>query len=110
MGIKVMENCIAETMIASAESSITIIIHACEEGGFTAECVEIPGCFSEGETEEEAEANIREAVNACLSVMFEDCFNRLRSSVDFGRLNLRCVSRQERLTVRTPQLQVAAFA
>jgi predicted RNase H-like HicB family nuclease len=44
-----------------------------EEKVFVAECLEIPGCVSEGETLEEAEANIRDAVRACLSVMFEDC-------------------------------------
>jgi predicted RNase H-like HicB family nuclease len=44
-----------------------------EENVFVAECLEIPGCVSEGETLEEAEANIRDAVRACLSVMFEDC-------------------------------------
>ena len=38
-----------------------------------AECLEIPGCVSEGDTLEEAEANIKDAVRACLSVMFEDC-------------------------------------
>jgi predicted RNase H-like HicB family nuclease len=44
-----------------------------EERVFVAECLEIPGCVSEGDTLEEAEANIRDAVRACLSVMFEDC-------------------------------------
>jgi len=44
-----------------------------EEKVFVAECLEIPGCVSEGYTLEEAEANIRDAVRACLSVMFEDC-------------------------------------
>lgn len=44
-----------------------------EESVFVAECLEIPGCVSEGETPAEAEANISDAVRACLSVMFEDC-------------------------------------
>ena len=43
-----------------------------EEKVFVAECLELPGCFSEGDTLEEAEANIRDAVRACLSVIFED--------------------------------------
>jgi predicted RNase H-like HicB family nuclease len=53
-----------------------------EEKVFVAECLEIPGCVSEGDTLEEAETNIRDAVRACLSVMFEDCVrdaNRRRS-------------------------------
>ena len=43
-----------------------------EEKVFVAECLELPGCVSEGDTLEEAEANIRDAVRACLSVIFED--------------------------------------
>ena len=31
-----------------------------------AECPSIPGCVSQGKTEEEALANIREAIQACL--------------------------------------------
>ena len=37
-----------------------------EEGGFTVECPAIPGCISEGETVEEALANIQEAIEGCL--------------------------------------------
>jgi antitoxin HicB len=37
-----------------------------EDGGFTATCPAIPGCISEGETVEEALANIKEAAEACL--------------------------------------------
>jgi len=41
------------------------------DGGFVVECLEIPGCVSEGETEEEAMANIREAIELCLEVRRE---------------------------------------
>ncbi len=37
-----------------------------EDGGFVAECPAIPGCVSEGETIEDALANIKEAIEACL--------------------------------------------
>jgi predicted RNase H-like HicB family nuclease len=37
-----------------------------ETGVFVAECPAIPGCVSQGETEAEALANIREAIQACL--------------------------------------------
>ena len=33
-----------------------------ETGDYSAVCPELPGCASAGETEEEAEANIREAI------------------------------------------------
>jgi len=43
-----------------------------DEGGFVAECLELPGCVSEGENREAAEANIKKAIRDCLTVMFED--------------------------------------
>ena len=37
-----------------------------ETGMFVTECPAIPGCISQGKTEEEAMANIREAIAACV--------------------------------------------
>jgi len=37
-----------------------------ETGMLVVECPAIPGCVSQGKTEEEALANIREAIAACL--------------------------------------------
>ena len=37
-----------------------------ETGTIVAECSAIPGCISQGRTEEEALANIREAIQACV--------------------------------------------
>jgi predicted RNase H-like HicB family nuclease len=42
-----------------------------EDGMVTADCPAIPGCVSQGKTEEEAERNIREAIQACLEVRAE---------------------------------------
>ncbi len=42
-----------------------------EDGVFVAECPAIPGCVSQGKTEPEAEANIREAIKECLEVRAE---------------------------------------
>ena len=42
-----------------------------EDGVVIAECPAIPGCVSQGKTEAEAEANIREAIQACLEVRAE---------------------------------------
>jgi predicted RNase H-like HicB family nuclease len=41
------------------------------DGGFIAECPEIPGCMSEGKTEEEALLNLHEAIQLCLEVRRE---------------------------------------
>ncbi len=37
-----------------------------ESGMIVAECPSIPGCISQGKTEEEAITNIHEAIRACL--------------------------------------------
>lgn len=42
-----------------------------EDGVWIAECPSIPGCVSQGGTRDEAVANIREAIAACLEVRAE---------------------------------------
>ncbi len=42
-----------------------------EDGVWVVECPSIPGCVSQGQTREEALANIREAIAACLEVRAE---------------------------------------
>jgi len=37
-----------------------------ESGMIVAECPSIPGCVSQGKTEEEANINIREAIQGCM--------------------------------------------
>lgn len=51
---------------------IQTIIHVAEEGGYWAEVPALPGCVSQGETMEEVEFNIREAIEADLSVSADD--------------------------------------
>ena len=42
-----------------------------ETGMLVVECPSIPGCVSQGRTEQEAMDNIREAIQACLEVRAE---------------------------------------
>jgi predicted RNase H-like HicB family nuclease len=42
-----------------------------EDRAFIAECPSIPGCVSQGKTEEEAETNIEQATRECLEVRAE---------------------------------------
>jgi predicted RNase H-like HicB family nuclease len=42
-----------------------------ERGMIVAECPAIPGCVSQGRTEEEALANVKDAIVACLEVRAE---------------------------------------
>ena len=45
---------------------LPVILTPDEDGGFVVECPVIPGCISQGDTREEALANIREAIELCL--------------------------------------------
>jgi predicted RNase H-like HicB family nuclease len=49
----------------------TITITRDEDGMYIAECPSIPGCISQGKTEEEAERNIHKAIKECLAVRAE---------------------------------------
>lgn len=53
------------------------------EGGFSASCPGLPGCWSEGETEEEALHNITEAISEYLSAKCE-VDPGLVSALEFG--------------------------
>jgi len=48
-----------------------ITIFRDEDGVFIAECPSIPGCVSQGKTEQEAKTNIRDAIKECLEVRAE---------------------------------------
>jgi predicted RNase H-like HicB family nuclease len=50
----------------------TIILRKEEEGGYSAQCLELPGCISEGETREEALKNIKEAIKGYLEAFSEE--------------------------------------
>lgn len=52
--------------------TIKAIIHKAEEGGFWAEVPALRGCYSQGETLDEVKANIREAIEGYLEVVYED--------------------------------------
>jgi len=45
---------------------IKVVIHEAEEGGYWAEAPALPGCFSQGESWDEAVENIREAIEGWL--------------------------------------------
>ena len=48
-----------------------VTVYQDEDGVFIAECPTIPGCVSQGKTEEEAYRNIQEAIRDCLEVRAE---------------------------------------
>jgi len=50
---------------------LVVTIYQDEDGVFIAECPSVPGCVSQGRTEQEAEENIRDAIRECLVVRAE---------------------------------------
>lgn len=51
--------------------TFTITLVQDEDGTFVVECPAIPGCVSQGRTRDEAEDNIRDAIQECLAVRRE---------------------------------------
>jgi predicted RNase H-like HicB family nuclease len=49
-----------------------VLIPDPESGGYTAIVPSLPGCISEGDTKEEALANITEAIQGFIAVLEED--------------------------------------
>lgn len=53
---------------------IKVILEPAEEGGYTVYVPSLPGCISEGETEEEALANIKKAIGLYLEPVEDEMF------------------------------------
>jgi predicted RNase H-like HicB family nuclease len=51
---------------------LKIVLQPSDEGGFTVYVPSLPGCVSEGETEQEALKNIREAIELYLEPVDDD--------------------------------------
>jgi len=49
----------------------TVKLEESDEGGYTAQCLELPAAISEGDTKEEALENIKEAIQLVLEVLHE---------------------------------------
>jgi predicted RNase H-like HicB family nuclease len=53
---------------------LKVILETSEEGGFTAFVPSLPGCISEGDSEEEALKNIKEAIALYLEPVEDDMY------------------------------------
>ena len=60
-------------MIDSNEYSV--IIHDAEEGGYWAEVPALPGCYSQGESVDDALENVKEAIALYLEVLANEDAN-----------------------------------
>ena len=56
-----------------------VVLEHSEEGGFTAIVPSLPGCISEGDTREEALANVREAIALYMEPVDDDTVWSARS-------------------------------
>jgi predicted RNase H-like HicB family nuclease len=81
---------------------LNVVVRKGEDNFYVAECLEIPGCMSQGTTEEEAIKNASDAIKACLGVMLEDFLKRARQS---NPANLVGIEKQEIFRVSPPELE-----
>ena len=88
-------------LLVSEKSGLTlnIVFRRYDDGSAIAECLEIPGCLSQGDSEEEAKASISDAINACLAVILEDAIKAGGSS---RNANLVGIEKQETVEISAP--------
>ncbi len=101
MSLEVMDRTRSDADNNPGSLTLTIVVKEVREEGlapyFVAQCVELPGCVSEGDTEDDARLSIQSAMRECLSVMFEDSIRRLTGTVPLP--DLRGVSSQYGLEI-----------
>jgi len=54
------------------QGKFTVVLRKEKEGGYSVQCLELPGAISEGDTKGEALRNIREAVQGYLEAFPEE--------------------------------------
>jgi predicted RNase H-like HicB family nuclease len=60
-----------------------VVLQQAEECGYIVSCSALPGCHSQGDNEEEALKNIKEAIVSCLESLAEE---RTRLMASSGRI------------------------
>ena len=61
--------------------TLKVVLERSDEGGYTVYVPSLPGCVSEGETIDEAMANIREAVELYLEPAEDDLISKEGSQI-----------------------------
>jgi predicted RNase H-like HicB family nuclease len=74
-------------MIKVKGSKFTVILREEAEGGYSAQVVELPGCISQGESRDEALANIREAIEGYAEAFPEE-LNQLKRKKELVELTV----------------------
>ena len=70
------------------QPSLNIRVYDGEDGYITAECIDIPGCISQGKTKEEALTNIMDAISVCLEIILERAAASVRKAPSSDNLRL----------------------
>jgi predicted RNase H-like HicB family nuclease len=65
----------------------TIIMEKEEEGGYSAQCLELPGAISQGESKEEAIDNIKIAIELVLEALEQET-KRLSKNTEISKVEL----------------------
>lgn len=65
-----------------------ITIERDEDGRYVAECTDLPGCLSEGDTFEETMENISEAIVGCLKSRIKTAGAKLKTPSIDGKLDI----------------------
>lgn len=66
--------------------TLQVIVHDAEEGGYWAEVPALPGCATQGETLEELEFNIKDAIAGCLAASEEAAASQRLTASDHFRV------------------------
>jgi predicted RNase H-like HicB family nuclease len=64
-----------------------VLLRAEEEGGYSVQCVELPGAISQGETKKKALDNIKEAIQGYLEAFPEER-ERLRQKKELVQISI----------------------
>ena len=79
---------------------LTVILRHGEDGYIVAECLQLPGCMSQGKDEAEAMRNVIDAIQSCLAVRLE---KMLHESCQLPS-NLVGIEAQENLKIKPFEL------
>jgi len=75
------------TRMGGGRYALPVVLYPGEDGYIVAEVPSLPGCVSQGKTEQEALINVREAAELCLEGMDEEGWS-LPESFSVGQIEI----------------------
>jgi predicted RNase H-like HicB family nuclease len=93
----------------------TVILEPEPEGGYSVICPAIPGCVSQGDSLDEALANIREAILLCLDVRREEGLSEPAETPEIVAEEIRACLKDRAeggmpLTIKTSEVEAELLA